>query len=257
MAEIHETAIVDGRAELGADVAVGPYAIIDGPVLLGAGTTVGPHAVIEGPATFGEGCRIFSHAVLGTIPQDLKFEGEEATIEVGAGTTIREFVTLNRGTKAAGATRLGENCLLMAYAHVAHDCILADNVVLANAATLAGHVEVGEYAFIGGLSAVHQFTRIGKHAYIGGMSRVSQDIIPYALVASEPTRVAGINAVGLQRRGFSAEVRNALKKAYHFIYREDLNTNQALEKLRGELSGVAEVGDIIAFLEASERGILK
>jgi UDP-N-acetylglucosamine acyltransferase len=134
---------------------------------------------------------------------------------------------------------------------------LADNVVLANGATLAGHVEVDEYAFIGGLSAAHQFTRLGKYAYIGGMSRVSKDIIPYALVASEPTRVAGINVVGLQRRGFSAEARSALKKAYHIIYREDLNTNQALEKLRGELGGIAEVQDIVAFLEASERGILK
>jgi UDP-N-acetylglucosamine acyltransferase len=255
--EIHQTAIVDERAELGEGVAVGPYAIIEGPVVIGAGTDVGPHTRIVGPVTMGAGCAVFSHAVIGTIPQDLKFEGEEATVEIGDGCTIREFVTINRGTKASGATRLGPGCLLMAYAHVAHDCVLEANVVLANCATLAGHVEVGEHAFIGGLSAVHQFSRVGKHAYVGGMSRVSQDIIPYALTASEPTRVAGINVVGLQRRGFSAEARAALKKAHHIIYREDLNTAQAVEKLKAELGDVAEVRDIIDFMETSERGILK
>ena len=255
--EIHKTAIVDERAELGEDVTVGPYAIIEGPAVIGAATTVGPYARIVGAVAMGAECRVFSHAVIGTIPQDLKFEGEESTVEIGEGTTIREFVTINRGTKAAGATRIGPGCLLMAYAHVAHDCILGANVVLANCATLAGHVDVGDYAIIGGLSAVHQFTRVGKHAYVGGMSRVSQDIIPYALTASEPTRVVGINAVGLQRRGFPSEVRAALKKAFHTVYREGLNRAQAVEKLKAEMGDVAEVRDIIAFLETSERGILK
>lgn len=255
--EIHHTAIVDERAELGEGVEVGPYAIIEGPAVIGAETVVGPHTRIVAPVTIGKGCDIFSHAVIGTIPQDLKFEGEEATVEIGDGCTVREFVTVNRGTKASGATRIGPGCLLMAYAHVAHDCALGANVVLANCATLAGHVEVGEYAFIGGLSAVHQFSRVGKHAYVGGMSRVSQDIIPYGLTASEPTRVAGINVIGLQRRGFSADVRTALKRAYHIIYREDLNAGQAVEKLKAELGDVAEVRDVIEFLESSERGILK
>lgn len=255
--EIHTTAIVDERAELGDGVEVGPYAIIEGPAVIGAGTVVGPHTRIVAPVTIGATCSIFSHAVIGTIPQDLKFEGEDATVEIGDGCTVREFVTVNRGTKASGATRIGPACLLMAYAHVAHDCALAANVVLANCATLAGHVEVGEYAFIGGLSAVHQFSRVGKHAYVGGMSRVSQDIIPYALTASEPTRVAGINVVGLQRRGFSADVRAVLKKAYHIIYREELNAAQAVQKLKEELGEVAEVRDIIKFMETSERGILK
>jgi UDP-N-acetylglucosamine acyltransferase len=257
MVEIHHTAIVDERADLAEGVEVGPYAIIEGPAVIGAGTVVGPHTRIVAPVTIGKECNVFSHAVIGTIPQDLKFEGEEATVEIGDGCTVREFVTVNRGTKASGATRVGPGCLLMAYAHVAHDCVLGANVVLANCATLAGHVEVGEYAFIGGLSAVHQFSRVGKHAYVGGMSRVSQDIIPYALTASEPTRVAGINVVGLQRRGFSADVRKALKKAYHIVYREDLNVAQAVEKLIAELGNVAEVRDIIEFLETSERGILK
>jgi UDP-N-acetylglucosamine acyltransferase len=257
MVEIHKTAVVDGRAKLAEDVTVAPYAIIDGPAVIGAGTVVGPYALIEGAVTIGEKCRVFSHAVIGTIPQDLKFEGEESFVEIGDGTTVREFVTINRGTKASGATRIGPGCLLMAYAHVAHDCTLGADVALANCATLAGHVEIGDHAFIGGLAAVHQFARVGKHAYVGGMSRVSQDIIPYMLTASEPTRVVGINVVGLQRRGFSAAARAALKRAYHIIYREDLNTAQAVEKLKGELGEAAEVRDVIDFLESSARGILK
>lgn len=257
MVDIHKTAIVDRRAELGEGVVVGPYAIIDGPAVIGAGTAVGPHAVLEGAVALGERCRVFSHAVLGTIPQDLKFEGEESDLTIGSGTTIREFVTINRGTKALGTTRVGNNCLLMAYSHVAHDCVLGDDVVLANCATVAGHVEIGDFAFVGGLTAVHQFSRIGKYAYIGGMSRVSQDVIPYALTASDPTRVVGINVIGLQRRGFPPEVRAALKRAYHIIYREDLNTAQAVEKLEAELGQVAEARDVIDFLKRTERGILK
>ncbi len=257
MVDIHKTALVDGRAELGEGVVVGPYAFIAGPAVIGAGTVIGPYVLMEGAVSIGQRCRVFSHAVLGTIPQDMKFEGEESDLKIGDGTTVREFVTVNRGTKASGTTRVGNDCLLMAYAHVAHDCVLGDNVGLANGATLAGHVEIGNYAFIGGLSAIHQFTRVGKHAYIGGMSRVSQDIIPYALTASEPTRVVGINVVGLQRRGFTAETRAALKRAYQIIYREDLNKGQAVEKLKAELAGVAEVRDIIDFLETSDRGILK
>ncbi|MEE9455893.1 MAG: acyl-ACP--UDP-N-acetylglucosamine O-acyltransferase, partial [bacterium] len=220
MVDIHKTAIVDSRAELGEGVVVGPYAIIDGPAVIGAGTAIGPHAVLEGPVALGEKCRVFSHAVLGTIPQDLKFEGEESDLTIGDGTTIREFATINRGTKASGNTKVGNNCLLMAYAHVAHDCVLGDNVALANCAQVAGHVEIGEFAFVGGLTAVHQFSHIGKHAYIGGMSRVIQDVIPYGLTASDPTRVVGINVVGLQRCGFPAETLTVLKRAYHIIYRE-------------------------------------
>ncbi len=257
MALIHKTAIINPRADLAEDVMVGPYAIVDGPAVIGAGTAIGPYALIEGDVSVGRRCRIFSHAVLGTIPQDLKFEGEESNLVIGDDTTVREFVTVNRGTKASGTTRVGSNCLLMAYAHVAHDCVLADNVALANCATLAGHVDVGDSAFIGGLAAVHQFTRVGKHAYIGGMSRVSQDVIPYALTASDPTRVVGINVIGLQRRGFPPQTRSALKRAYQIIYKENLNTTQAIAKLEAELGGVSEVGEVIDFLKSSERGILK
>ncbi len=257
MAEIHETAIISPQADLGEGVTVGPYAIIDGPAVIGDGTVVGPYVLIEGAVSMGQRCRVFSHAVLGTIPQDLKFEGEESNLVIGDDTTVREFVTVNRGTKASGTTRVGAGCLLMAYAHVAHDCVLADNVALANCATLAGHVEIGDYAFIGGLAAVHQFTRVGKHSYIGGMSRVSQDVIPYALTASDPTRVVGINIVGLQRRGFPPQARSALKRAYQIIYRENLNKTQAIAKLEAELGDFSEVRDVIDFLKSSERGILK
>jgi UDP-N-acetylglucosamine acyltransferase len=257
VAEIHRTAVIDKRAELGEGVAIGPYAVVNGPAVIGADTSIGPYSLLDGAVELGSGCRVFSHAVLGTIPQDLKFAGEETDLKIGSGTTVREFVTVNRGTEASGTTIIGANCLLMAYSHVAHDCVLEDNVVLANAATLAGHVYVGIHAFVGGLSAVHQFTRIGKHAYVGGMSRVSQDIIPYGLTASEPTRVVGINVVGLQRRGFSAEARSALKQAYNVIYRQNLNTGQALEKLDREFGAIAEVRDIIEFLKETERGILK
>ncbi len=257
MAEIHKTAIVDARAKIGARVTVGPYAVIEGPVVLGAGTEVAAFVLITGQTTLGENCRVFPHAVLGTIPQDLKFGGEPSSLEIGAQTTVREFVTVNRGTRASGTTRVGVNCLLMAYAHVAHDCVLGEGVIMANCATLAGHVEVGEYATVGGLSAVHQFTRIGKYAFVGGMSRVSQDIIPYALTASEPTRVVGINVVGLARRGFDAETKRQLKRAYNILYREGLNTSQALETLKAEFGDVPAVQDIITFVEGSERGILK
>jgi UDP-N-acetylglucosamine acyltransferase len=255
--KIHPTAVVDAAAELAADVEVGPYAVISGPVRLGAGTTVGAHAVIEGRTVLGAGCRVFPHAVLGTIPQDLKFAGEDTTLEVGAGTTFREFVSCNRGTRATGTTRIGGGCLLMAYAHVAHDCVLGDGVVLANCATLAGHVDVGEYASVGGLAAVHQFTHIGRYAYIGGMGRISQDVIPYGLVGGEPTKVIGINVIGLKRRGFSSEVLEALRRAYHILFREELNTSQALAKIKTELPGIPEVEELTAFVNNSERGILK
>jgi len=257
MAEIHPTAVITGGAELGAGVTVGPYAVIDGPVTVGAGAEVGAFVFITGRTTLGDRCRVFPHAVIGTIPQDLKYAGEETSVVVGAGTTVREFVTVNRGTKAAGTTRVGAGCLLMAYAHVAHDCVLGDGVVLANAATLAGHVIIGDYATVGGLSAVHQFTRIGRYAFVGGMSRVSQDIIPFGLVASEPTRVVGINLVGLTRRGFAETTKDALRRAYHILYREKLNTSQAVDKIAHALGDVPEVLELIEFIKTSERGILK
>jgi len=257
MTEIHKTAIIDSRAEVAPDARIGPYVVIEGPSRIGAGVELGAHVVVGQFTDIHENCRIFPNAVVGMVPQDLKFAGEETTLEIGAGTTIREFVTVNRGTRASGATKIGRNCLLMAYAHVAHDCYVGDGVVMANAATLAGHIEIGDFATVGGLSAIHQFARIGRYAFIGGMSRISQDIIPYALVAGEPAKVVGVNLVGLTRRGFGDDVKQALRRAYHILYREDLNTAQALVKLAEELGGVAEVREIIDFVGRSERGILK
>ena len=257
MTEIHKTAIIDSRAEVAPDARIGPYVVIEGPSRIGAGVELGAHVVVGQFTDIHENCRIFPNAVVGMVPQDLKFAGEETTLEIGAGTTIREFVTVNRGTRASGATKIGRNCLLMAYAHVAHDCYVDNGVVMANAATLAGHIEIGDFATVGGLSAIHQFARIGRYAFIGGMSRISQDIIPYALVAGEPAKVVGVNLVGLTRRGFGDDVKQALRRAYHILYREDLNTAQALVKLAEELGGVAEVREIIDFVGRSERGILK
>jgi UDP-N-acetylglucosamine acyltransferase len=258
MATVHNTAIVDRKAQLGDDVVVEPYAIITGPVVVESGSTIGPHAILEGRTNIGRNCRIFSHAVIGTIPQDLKFAGEDTYVEIGDGTTVREFVTINRGTKASGKTTIGKKCLLMAYAHVAHDCHVGDGVVIANNGTLGGHIEVGSYATIGGLSAIHQFVRIGAHAFLGGMSRIPQDILPYSLVASdEGTRVVGINVLGLQRKGFKEDVIKDLRRAFHLLYRENLNTTQALERIEAELGGREEVREIVEFVKTSERGILK
>jgi UDP-N-acetylglucosamine acyltransferase len=254
---VHRTALVSPDAELDDGVTVGPYAVIGAGVKLRAGVSVGSHAVLEGDTTVGSGTRIFPHAVIGTIPQDVKFEGEESRLVIGENCTFREFVTVNRGTKERRETVVGSNVLAMAYSHVAHDCIVGDNCILSNAATLAGHVELGEYAVIGGLAAIRQFCRVGDHAFIGGLCGISKDVMPYVKVGFDPTRVVGLNTVGLQRRGFDDETRENLKKAYSVVFRQNLNTTQALEKLEAELGGVPEVRKIIDFVKTSELGLLK
>jgi len=238
-------------------VSVGPYAVVGPGVKLGAGVSVGSHAVVEGDTTVGAGTRAFSHAVIGTIPQDVKFEGEESRLVIGENCTFREFVTVNRGTKDRRETVVGSNVLAMAYSHVAHDCIIGDNCILSNAATLAGHVELGEYVVIGGLAAVRQFCRVGDHAFIGGLCGISKDVMPYVSVGFDPTRVVGLNTVGLQRRGFDEQTREHLKRAYSIVFRQDLNTSQAVEKLETELGDVPEVRKVIDFIQSSERGLLK
>jgi UDP-N-acetylglucosamine acyltransferase len=255
--DAHQTALVSPDAKLGDGVTVGPYAVIGAGVKLGAGVSVGSHAVLEGDTTVGSGTRIFPHAVIGTIPQDVKFEGEESRLVIGEGCTFREFVTVNRGTKERRETVVGSNVLAMAYSHVAHDCIVGDNCILSNAATLAGHVELREYVVIGGLAAIRQFCRVGEHAFIGGLCGISKDVMPYVKVGFDPTRVVGLNTVGLQRRGFDDETRENLKKAYSIVFRQNLNTTQALEKLEAELGGVPEVRKIIDFIKTSELGLLK
>ncbi len=257
MSVIHPSAIVSTKADLAEDVTVGPYSIIENNVRVGSGSTIASHALIADGTTLGKHVRVHHGAVIGTIPQDLKFEGEVTQVVVGDDATVREYATINRGTKAYGTTTVGENCMLMAYSHVAHDCILGNNVILANSVNLAGHVEVGDSAIIGGVVPVHQFVKIGAHAMIGGGFRVQQDVCPYALVAGYPLKVTGINSVGLQRRGFSREMLRKLEQAFKLLFFSGLNTSQAVERIRTDVELTPEVMVILEFIKRSERGIVK
>jgi UDP-N-acetylglucosamine acyltransferase len=252
---VHQSAIVDQGAELGNGVEVGPYAMIGPNVQIGDGTIVGPHAYIEKDTRVGRECFIAKGAVLGTDPQDLKYEGEETLLIVGDRTTIREFATLNRGTRASGSTIVGSGCLLMAYSHVPHDTRIGDHVILANAVQMGGHVVIEDWATIGGLTAVHQFVRVGTHAFIGGASRVSKDIPPYTRAAGSPCALYGLNTVGLERRGLTKEMRLALKRAYRTLFSSTMNLSQAIEEIRSQGELTEEVEKLVAFIEASERGV--
>lgn len=255
---IHATAVVHPDARLAPDVTVAPYSIIEEETEIGAGTQVGPHVVIRKYTTIGKRCRIFQFGSIGEIPQDLKFKGEKTYLVIGDDNQIRECATLHRGTEGGGGvTRVGNNNLIMAYAHVAHDCVLENNTVLANAATLAGHITVGDYAVIGGLAAVHQFVRIGCHAFVGGKSAVTRDVPPYVLVSGDRARLHGLNQVGLGRRGFTEETIRALKKAYRILFRSNLTLKDAVEQVRTEMNQVPEVAHLIEFLTTSERGITR
>lgn len=255
---IHETAIVSPRAEIDANVDIGPFAIVAEDAIIGSGTSVGAHSVIDSHTTIGPECQIFPHAVVGGAPQSLKFEGQKTYAKIGRGTIIREFTTVHRGTtEGGGVTEVGEKCLLMAYSHVAHDCQVGNGVVLANAATLAGHISIGNYATIGGLVAIHQFVRIGEYAFVGGKSAVVKDVPPYVIAAGDRAKLHGLNRVGLSRHGFSEKSLSLLKKAYRIIFRIGLTLNEALERVRAEVDQVPEVVNFIKFIEASHRGITR
>jgi len=255
---IHSTAIIDATAELDSGVEVGPYSIIGPRVRIGKNTRIGPHVVIDGWTEIGGECTIFQFASLGAVPQDLKYRGEESRVIIGSNNTIREFVTINRGTaQAGGETRVGSNNLLMAYCHVAHDCRIGSHVVLANAATLAGHIEMEDHAIVGGLSAVHQFVRLGSYCIIGGCSGVSQDIPPYMMANGQRAQLYGLNIEGLKRHRFPEEAVNNLKKAYRLIFRSGLTVEKALEQLESEMQNSAEVNHLITFIKASKRGIAR
>lgn len=252
---VHPTAIIDEGAELGVGVSIGPWALIGPGVQIGDGTVIGPRVYVEKDTHVGEDCFIANGAVLGTDPQDLKFKGETARLEIGDRTVIREFATLNRGTSASGATVIGSDCLLMAYSHVAHDCEIGNHVILANSVNLAGHVMIEDWVIIGGVTPVHQFVRIGAHAFVGGGSRIPQDVPPYCRVAGNPPKLYGLNSVGLERRGLSADVRKALKNAYRTLFQSDVNLSKALDRVEGDAARVPEVRHLIEFVRASERGI--
>jgi UDP-N-acetylglucosamine acyltransferase len=253
--QVHPTALVDESAELGEGVVVGPFCIVGPGVTLGARTRLSGHVVIERDTAVGEDCQISYGAVLGTDPQDLKYAGERTYLRVGDRTVVREYATLNRGTAASGLTQVGSDCMLMSYVHVAHDCRLGDHVILSNAVNMAGHVSIDDWAIVGGMTPIHQFVRIGQHAFVGGQSRISKDIPPYVKAAGIPLELYGLNSVGLQRRGFSKEVRDELKKAYRIFFASSHNTTQALARAREELRALPEVEVFLGFFGGSERGV--
>ena len=255
---IHKTAIIDIKAELDASVEVGPYCIIGPKVKIGKGTKLGPHVVIDGWTYIGEGCSIFQFASIGTIPQDLKFKGEESWVILGNNNVIREFVTINRGTsQSGGKTTIANNNFFMAYSHVAHDCKIGSHVILANAATLGGHIEIEDYAIVGGLVAVHQFVRLGRHSIIGGGSGANQDIPPYMMANGQRAKLYGLNMVGLKRHNFSNEAISNLKKAYRIIFRSGLTIKKALDQTQAEIKNSPEVDHLINFIKSSKRGITR
>jgi UDP-N-acetylglucosamine acyltransferase len=248
---------VDGNASIGSDVQIGPYSVIGPNVVLGDRTSVMSHVVIDGRTTLGPACSVFPFASIGTQTQDLKFRGEKTRVEIGGGTTIREYVTINSATSEGQVTRVGSRCFIMAYCHVAHACDVADEVIMANAATLAGHVIVEERAIIGGMSAVHQFSRVGTMCMIGGCSRISQDCPPYMMIVGNPAEVVGPNSVGLRRRGVSAETRLHLKEAHRLLWRKGLATGEGVRQVREQIPSSPEIERLLNFIEKSERGIIR
>ncbi len=255
---IHATAIVHPGAKIADGVEIGPYAVIGEHVSLGEGTTVGPHAVIEGWTEIGRDNRIFQFASVGAAPQDLKFHGEKSFLRIGDRNMVREFVTLHRGTESGGGvTVIGSDNLFMAYSHVAHDCVVGNRVILANGATLAGHVQVDDFAILGGLSAVHQFTRVGAHVMVSGGSMVAQDIPPYTIAQGDRAKTVGLNLVGLKRRGFSEEAMRSIKQAYKIIFRSGLRQEEALQKIAAELVAGPELAVFVDFIKNSQRGVAR
>ena len=253
--KIHSSAIVHPDAELGEGVEVGPYSIVAGTVRIGDRTRVGAHVVIEGHTQLGEECEIFTGAVIGSVTQDKKYEGGTSYLRIGNRNKIREYVTINPGTREGTETMIGDDSLLMAYAHVAHDCVIGNRVVLANQATLAGHVLVEDKAIIGGLSAVHQFVRIGALSIVGGCSKVVQDVPPFMLVDGHPAKAYGINTVGLNRAAVSKNEKAALKKAFKILFREGLSVKNATAKIQEELPETSSIQTLLQFLKGSTRGI--
>lgn len=255
---IDPTAIVSPEADIAADVQIGPYCVIGEEVSIKSGTIVGPHVVIEPYVEIGANCRIFQFAALGAAPQSLKFQGEKTSVVIGDRCTIREFVTIHRGTSfGGGRTAIGQDCFLMAYTHIAHDCIVGDHVVMANNATLAGHITIGKHATVGGLVAIHQFVRVGDYAFVGGKSAVTKDIPPYVIASGDRARLHGLNQVGLKRHGFSPEAVTQLKKAYRLIFRFGLTLNEAIERVAAQVEPLPEVNLFIDFIKSTQRGITR
>ena len=255
--KIHPTAIVDKKAKLADDVEVGPYAIIGPNVEIGKGAVIGPRANIEGYTILGEGNRIFTGAVIGSAPQDLKYKGEKSFLKIGKNNIIREYVTMNPGTEEGTATCVGDGNLFMAYSHVAHDCRIGNSCVIANIGTLAGHVTLEDRVVVGGLAAIHQFTRVGKMSIIGGCSKVVKDIPPFSTCDGNPARVYGLNLIGVRRSGIPQKAQRELKKAFKILFHSRLALKNGIEKVKKEIASIEEVEYLLNFLKDSERGICR
>lgn len=256
---IHATAVVDPGAEIDADVEIGPYSVIAGDVQIHAGATIGSHVTIDRYTTIGQNCKIFQHAAIGAVPQAVRYKGEKTFVRIGRGTIVREFVTIHRGTEfGGGITEIGEENFLMAYTHIAHDCSTGRKVIFANAASLGGHIQVGDFATVGAFVAVHQFVRIGDYAFVGAVSGVTKDIPPYVLASGSPrAKLHGMNIVGLKRHHFEAEKIRALKRAYRILFRLGLTLNEAMERVVAEVDQIPEVVALIEFIKSSQRGITR
>jgi UDP-N-acetylglucosamine acyltransferase len=255
---IHRTAIIDPKAELAEDVSVGPYSVIDADVRIGAGTTIGPHVVIRGPSAIGKSNRIYQFASVGEDPQDKKYRQEVTYLEIGDGNIVREYCTIHRGTlQDQGITRVGSDNLFMAYAHVAHDCVIGNNVVMANGASLAGHVHLDDFSILGGFTLVHQFSRIGQHSFSAMGSTISRDVPPYVMVGGRPTKPFGINSVGLERKGFKPETIREIRRAYKTLYKAGLRLEEATQVLETMTADTPEITCMVEFVQKSGRGILR
>ncbi|MBL8959458.1 MAG: acyl-ACP--UDP-N-acetylglucosamine O-acyltransferase [Gemmatimonadetes bacterium] len=253
-ATIHPTALVSPSAEIGDGVTIGAFAIVGDRVTIGEGCVIEPRATLERNVRLAPRVTIGSGTIIGGDPQDLKFKGEDTWVEIGEGTRIREYSTINRGTSHSWKTTVGKGCFLMSYVHLAHDCHIGDGVIISNGTQLAGHVTIEDRAIVSGLVAVHQFAKIGKHAFVGGCSRVAKDVPPFIKAVGNPVKLYGLNSVGLQRSGFPDEVVRELKRAYRLFFRSELNVSQAMARARVELPAIPEIEHFLSFLEDSERG---
>lgn len=254
---IHKTAIIDKKAKLADDCFVGPYTCIGRDVTIGSGTRIAQFCVIEGKTSIGKNCKIFTGAVIGSVPQDLKFKGEDTSLEIGDNNTIREYATINKGTKESGTTKIGNNNLLMAYTHVAHDCLIGSDCIIANCGTLAGYVTLEDKVIIGGLVAIHQFVKVGTLAIVGGCSKVIKDVVPFSTADGHPVKIYGLNRIGLERAGISQDVRSQINKAFKILFKSGLSIPHALEKIETELENSSEIRHLIEFIKKSERGIAR
>ena len=254
---IHPSAIVSPKAHIGKNVTIEPFAVIGDNVTIGDGTIVGPHVVIKGWTTIGQDCHFYQGASIGEVPQDLKFKGEKSYTYIGDRTSIRECATVHRATGEGEETRIGNDCLLMAYTHVAHNCVVGNNVIMSNAAMIAGHVVVEDRAVIGGMAGVHQFVKIGRNAMVGGDSKLVQDVVPYTIVDGRPAKAVGLNTVGISRAGIAPESRRRIKQAYRILYRSGLSLPQAIAVIEQEIGACDEVDHVLRFLRNAERGICR